>query len=296
MYRFLFAAFCALFASSPIFAKSFADLYPDIAPQLSAEEQALVEKIDFQQGKILIGNKLATIDVGSNYYYLNPTDSAHVLEKIWGNPPGGQVLGMVFPVDISPLHSNGWGMELRYDDIGYVSDDDAESHDYDELLKEMQADTIAENKWRAENGYQPIELLGWAEPPFYDNTSRTLYWAKELQFGDAPEHTLNFNIRLLGRRGVLVQNFITTIGELERVKTDLPDVLAMTSFTDGNRYSDFDPSLDKVAAVGVGGLVAGKVLAKTGFLAIALVFLKKAWFLLFIPLVWLKNLFTRKQA
>ncbi|WP_428548305.1 DUF2167 domain-containing protein [Profundibacter sp.] len=60
--------------------------------------------------------------------------------------------------------------------------------------------------------------------------------------------------------------------------------------------SDFKPSIDKVAAVGIGGLIAGKVLAKTGLIAVALIFLKKFFFLLLIPLYWLKNLFGRKNS
>ncbi|MCB1742863.1 MAG: DUF2167 domain-containing protein, partial [Gammaproteobacteria bacterium] len=51
--------------------------------------------------------------------------------------------------------------------------------------------------------------------------------------------------------------------------------LAMAEFDQGSRYEDFDPSLDKVAAYGIGALVAGKMAAKTGLLAAAIVFLKK---------------------
>ena len=39
------------------------------------------------------------------------------------------------------------------------------------------------------------------------------------------------------------------------------------------------PSADKVAAYGIGGLIAGKAMAKAGILAIALAFLKKGWIL-----------------
>lgn len=82
--------------------------------------------------------------------------------------------------------------------------------------------------------------------------------------------------------------------QLAEAEAAMPDVLSMVNFTDGNRYADFDPSIDKVAAVGIGGPIAGKVLAKTGFLAVALIFLKKFWFLALLPLIWLKNLFTRR--
>ena len=57
-------------------------------------------------------------------------------------------------------------------------------------------------------------------------------------------------------------------------------MLALASFRDGARYGDFDASIDEIAAVGIGGLIAGKVLAKAGFLVLALAFLKKGGFLL----------------
>lgn len=49
----------------------------------------------------------------------------------------------------------------------------------------------------------------------------------------------------------------------------------MANFNQGSRYEDFNPDIDQVAAYGIGALVAGKVLAKTGLLAAALIFLKK---------------------
>jgi uncharacterized membrane-anchored protein len=35
-----------------------------------------------------------------------------------------------------------------------------------------------------------------------------MYWAKEINFGGDSENTLNYNIRVLGRKGVLLLNFI----------------------------------------------------------------------------------------
>jgi len=159
----------------------------------------------------------------------------------------------------------------------------------------MQQDTLAENPWRKENGYGEIGLVGWAEAPHYDAESRQLYWAKELSFEDEPENTLNYNIRALGRKGVLVINFIAYMGQLEEVHAATPAILAMTDFTPGNKYSDFDPSIDKVAAIGIGGLIAGKVLAKAGLIAMALIFLKKFGILLLLPLLGLKKFIFKSR-
>jgi uncharacterized membrane-anchored protein len=56
--------------------------------------------------------------------------------------------------------------------------------------------------------------------------------------------------------------------ELTEVTKNIGKVTDIVTFAEGNKYSDFNPSVDKVAAFTVGGLVAGKVLAKVGFFAI----------------------------
>ena len=55
----------------------------------------------------------------------------------------------------------------------------------------------------------------------------------------------------------------------------IPDVMEMAQFEQGARYSDYVPGVDKVAAYGIGGLIAGKLLAKAGILAGALLLFKK---------------------
>lgn len=270
-----------------------AETYQTLFPNRVAdgENPAITEifnAMDFKTGKITLPGGIATVDTGDKYYFLDQKDLAIVLEALWGNPPGSSVLGMVFPIDKTPL-DDFWGMTLSYDDIGYVEDNDAKSYDYDDLLKTLQKDTSDANKWRAENGYGIVTLVGWAEPPHYDEVERKLYWAKNLKFSDDDTSTLNYDIRALGRQGVLVMSVIASMNELDQVRAAAPDLLAMTEFTEGNRYSDFKPGVDKVAAVGIGGLIAGKVLAKTGLLVMLMAFLKKGFILLLLPLFWLKS-------
>ncbi|MGB7269014.1 MAG: DUF2167 domain-containing protein [Albidovulum sp.] len=266
-------------------AKPFKDMFPEVYEVLDAEEKISVDTMDMQEGKVKVGANLAELDLPKGYYFLGAKDARVVLENLWGNPQAPDTLGMIFPEGISPFHNGSWAIEIFFDDIGYVSDEDAGGYDYDELLTGMQKDTKDSNTYRRENGYDEIELLGWAAPPHYDAAGRKLYWAKRLRFGESEGETLNYNIRALGRKGVLVLNFIAGMEELEAVEKALPDVLNMVTFTEGNRYGDFKPGVDTVAAVGIGGLIAGKVLAKTGLLVVILAFAKKFAFLLILPII-----------
>lgn len=266
-------------------AKTFAEMFPQLAGMEAGDERSFLESLDYKQGKIALTGGFAELQVPEGYYFLGPEHAEKVLSEGWGNPPDEELpLGMIFPADITPLDAGSWAVEITWDELGYVSDEDADEVDYDDLLAELRSDTKAGNQWLAENGYETIELIGWAAAPHYDPVGRRLHWAKELKFGDSEVNTLNYNMRVLGRKGVLVMNFIADMDALPDVEAALPDVLALASFRDGSRYADFDPSIDTLAAVGIGGLIAGKVLAKTGFLVMALLFLKKGWILIVLAL------------
>jgi uncharacterized membrane-anchored protein len=203
---------------------------------------------------------------------------------------------MILPAGVSPLAKESWAVTIEYESSGHVSDEDAADLDYEQMLEEMREDLSTTNQWRRDNGYETVELHGWAAKPHYDVQGKKLHWAKELQFGDAEQHTLNYNIRVLGRQGVLVLNFIASMDQLAEIERNLPDVLAMAEFNAGNRYLDFDPELDTVAAYGLGALIAGKAAAKIGLFPAALLLLKKFWF---IPLAlggWLLGWLRRRKA
>jgi uncharacterized membrane-anchored protein len=155
------------------------------------------------------------------------------------------------------------------------------------------------NKSRIENGYKPYELIRWATPPHYDASTHKLYWAQELKFGDENVDTLNYDIRILGRRGVLVLKAISSIDQLPEIEQNNPKILSMVNFNDGNRYTDFDPKVDKVATYGIAALVVGGIAAKLGLFKVLLGVLAAAWKFVAVGCVALvsgiKKLFKRKE-
>lgn len=237
------------------------------------EAEKVIKNLKYEQGSIDIRNGLAKLNIPPDFNYLGADDAKAVLTKIWNNPPevSANVLGMILPANKSPEDEDGWAVTISYVEEGYVKDDDAGKIDYDAKLKEMQAATLDNNKARVEKGYEPIELLGWATPPHYDAATHKLYWAKELKFGDSPVHTLNYDVRILGRRGYLKLSAIAGIDQLSEIEQNNPKILAMVNFNDGNRYADFDPKIDKVAAYGIGALVLGGIAAKMGLFKLLLV-------------------------
>jgi uncharacterized membrane-anchored protein len=248
-----------------------ADQTPAEEPVASEEEASEAEgpalpELTYQTGTILLPNKVATLNLNDNYRYLDPTQTETLLVA-WGNPPGSETLGSVVPAALSPFDDGGWAVIVTYLDEGHVDDADAKEIDYDDLLKDMQEDTREGSKERVEAGYGSVDLVGWAQPPHYDALARKLHWAQELKFGESETNTLNYEVRVLGREGVLSLNAVAGMPQVEMVARDMQGLLTMAAFNEGHRYEEFNKDTDKMAAYGIGALVAGGLAAKAGLFA-----------------------------
>jgi uncharacterized membrane-anchored protein len=269
-------------------------------PQTTPEE--FEAKLGYQTGVVTLSGGIATIRLPESFRFIGPEGSARLLTEGWGNPAGAAdgVLGMLIPAGVSPVTREGWGIAITYDEDGFVNDSDAGGIDYTKMLKEMQQDTVAANVERKKQGFEPVTLVGWAEAPSYDAAAHKLYWAKDLMFGTDSAHTLNYNIRILGRRGVLVLNAISDIGQLQSIRREARNLLPAIEFNEGHRYADYLPGKDKAATYGVAGLILGATAAKAGFFKlfwVGLLAFKKALFAGAIALVALvKRLLGRSSS
>ncbi len=217
-----------------------------------------------QGGKITLKDGTAELNLPGQFRYLDAADSRKVLVDVWGNPPGvaEDVAGMIIPDHFGEDDEHSWGATVSFLDEGYIKD---EEPNYDELLKKIQEAREQANPAREKQGYAPLHIVGWAQPPHYDQATKKLYWAKELQLGDNPRHGLNYDIRILGRRGAMVLSIIADMNQLAQINNIAPSLLDTVNFKEGHRYADFNPKTDKVAAYGLAGLIGGSLLlAKAG--------------------------------
>lgn len=274
-------------------------LYPSCARAETLEE--FEAKLPFQTGVVNIGDGIATLNLSKDFRYINPEATQMVLVKAWGNPPESAKgnLGMIFPNDGKPAITE-WGAVISYEEDGYVDDEGAEKINYDRMANEIREAMKAVNPEREKQGYEPITFVGWAEHPHYDKANHKLYWAKELQFGKSPENTLNYSIRILGRKGVLVLNAIAMKGQLQEVSQKTAQLLPLIEFNPGHRYTDYIPGKDKVAEYGIAALVAGTVAAKAGLFKWLLALLVAGKKFIIVGVVALfaivKRLFTGKKV
>jgi uncharacterized membrane-anchored protein len=247
--------------------------------QLRARLRGVSERLKYQQGQISLHDGLATVNLSEAFRYVDPAGTEALLTGIWGNPPSQEKpLGMIVPSGFDPFSRESWCVVIRSQEDGYVKDGDAEKINYTKLLKGMQDAVRKGSAQRVKDGYSSIDLVGWATAPRYDKQTHKFYWAKELKFGDDQEHTLNYNLRILGRRGILELNAVAPMAQFPAIEKATPEILAMVDFNAGNRYADYKPGTDKIAAYGLAALVAGGIAAKAGLfkgLLVALVAFKK---------------------
>jgi uncharacterized membrane-anchored protein len=281
---------------------------PARAEQQPTQEQiARVQKsmkaigeLQYQSGVITLAGGKVKITLPPEFKYLDSTNAKKVWVDIFGNPPSaGRSDGMIVPKDINFLTGDGWLAELLWKEDGYVKDDDFSKLNFSDMLKELKESYHQGSEERVKGGYGKMELASWAEQPHYDRTTHKLYYAK-LFDTDGPEQQLNYDIRVLGRSGVLEVSIATHRSGMQQVAAQAPTILSIVDFTEGNRYTDYKPGTDKVAAYGIAGLIAGGVLAKAGFFKVAWLFAAKFIKVIIVGIVALLagigKLFGKKKA
>lgn len=285
-------------AAAPVAAQDTAQ--QGASPQLAA----FVKNLHKQTGDVPIPAAHAVMHLGKNYYFIGADEAKRVLVDVWHNPPSAvrNVLGLILPADKTVV-DNVWGAVVTYEDTGYVPDTDASSQDYDKVLDDLRAGETADNEERRKEGYPTLSVVGWAQPPQYDKASHSLIWARDLKSSDSPVDSLNYDVRSLGRHGVLSLNMIWDMPHLAEVRSAAVDLGKAAAFQKGSAYADYDKSVDKTAEYGLAGLVAAGVGAvavkKLGLLAIMLGFGKKLIVLVAVGAAaawrWIKRLFGRER-
>lgn len=237
--------------------------------------------------------KRATIELPEGYAFLGVDGTAR-FNELNQNPPTGVDEYIVAPQDLS------WVAYFTFNEVGYVKDD--EKLDADDILSSVREGTEQGNVERRERGWDTLKVLGWSFKPQYDKQLNSLEWAILLESEAAKAKVVNYNTRLLGRRGVMEVTLVSAPETLDASIADFKKLMPGYAFSAGEKYAEFKPG-DHVAEYGLAALITGgaaAVAAKKGWLAAAGVALVKLWKLLLVGLVAVgagaRKLFKRRKA
>jgi|ERR1051325_2575739 uncharacterized membrane-anchored protein len=226
----------------------------------------------------------ALLKLPEGYVYLPPKESARLMLAM-GNRTGEGLLGTVFPTGQS---GEQWFVVIRFDNAGYIKDDDAKDWKADELLQSLKEGTAQANEERVARGIPEVEVIGWVEKPRYDPATHQLVWSvssKQKGQPDTADLGINYNTYTLGREGYISMNLVTGLKLIDQDKHAAVALLSGLDFNDGKRYADFNGSTDKVAAYGLAALIGGVAAKKLGLFAAFGVLLVKFWKIALIALV-----------
>jgi len=214
----------------------------------------------------------AEIDLPAGLTLFERATAQEVMKKM-GNDAEA-VVAAILP----PQGGGDWIIVIEADDVGYVSDSDADELDATAMLEQFKTGTIEQNKERAKLGVPALFVDGWSERPHYEELLHHLVWG--LDAHDANGKVINFFTRFLGRNGYLSINLIDEPANIENSTKQAISVLNAVRVKAGARYADHVDG-DRDSGIGLKALVlggTGVVLAKkTGLLVALLLFLKKGF-------------------
>jgi uncharacterized membrane-anchored protein len=263
------AVFSTLYAQQP----GSAAPKPPTQEEIKERVQKRIDEIEklgwTRQGSGNLGGK-AEIAIPKGYRFTGG-DGTRKMMAMYGNPPTRRELGMLATEGLGP-----W-IIFEYDESGYVKDDEKDKIDADEMLASLREGQKQGNEYRREHNLGELEILGWVVPPRYNEKTHNLEWGTRLKSLDNDGISINYNTRLLGRKGVMEVTLVCEPQEMEKMIAEQEKILAGFTYIEGERYAEFREG-DKVAKYGLTALIAGTgafAAAKMGLFAKLGVFIAK---------------------
>lgn len=260
------------------------------------------QKFDAQgPAKVNLSQNLGTLELPKGYGWMGEANAKAIIEADHGDAE--HVIGAIVPT----TEGDDFWVEVEYEAQGYVEDKDAGKLDNDAILKSYQEGTEAGNEQRKAAGQPGLHVTGWEQKPSYDAKKHVVVWSLQGE-DDSKRQLVNYNTRVLTRKGVLSFNLICDNAELKEARPKAQRLLGGLAFNQGERYEDYQKG-DKISAGGLAALiVGGAVLAKKTGVLVFLAYLFKPLLLFFkalgakaiavlaVGLVWIKNKFSGRSA
>lgn len=243
--------------------KEEARLYKQFNRQLDSAEK----KIEYATGVIPLAEGRVKLTVPEGFKFINAEQSRFILENLWGNMPDQDVFGMIVKNDFKVTRLvNDYSFVISFSDIGYVQDQEDTELDHADLLETLKSNMELSNENRVKQGVNTMTVESWALVPYYDSYKKALYWANKIAVNGTDEEILNYNLRLLGKTGVIKINAVATMDQFPEIKRILPLIITQTRFDEGQKYSDYVKGRDLNSEWTINELIAGKG-KNHGFLA-----------------------------
>ncbi|RCK72653.1 MAG: putative inner membrane protein [Ignavibacteriae bacterium] len=242
---------------------------------------------------VTISNANVGFRLPEGYFFLEAADATAFMRE-FGNP-SVDIDALVAPTD----ENADWYIYFKFSDLGYFKMEKVKEELEDiDLIGEIRKNTELENQKRAKAGFPTIQVVGYAEKLSLNTLRQTLDFAIEsVQEG---RRFVERRSLMFGRKGLLLCSFVCSKERYLNVQATFNNMFASISFQNNYRYADFNPGVDKYAAVGIGTVLVGRKITRVGWLSKTLKSLGKAIWAFIVGIfaaIWgfLKRLFGKKE-
>ncbi len=142
---------------------------------------------------------------------------------------------------------------FNYYPSGYVSLEDWEDLDADDLLKQISENTETSNQERAKHTITGLKIGGWLQKPRLNKDDNTVSWVFDVIDGE--ERYVNAISIRLGRKGYEKITWVSSFDNYLMSMDLMAALVDQQSFNKGYRYADYSVG-DQMAAFGIASLVA----------------------------------------
>ena len=195
------------------------------------------------------------------------------------------------------IRGDGYDIYVDFIEAGYTKVDDWKNINSKDLLDSMKKIAESNADYLKQRGLSYVKQIDWIFKPNLNNQNKSVNYSYKVTWSDGEETMESKNI-ILAKKGhletawVLAYNKDLNFQDEANFSKEFAEGIV---FDEGFKYSDYKPG-DKLAAVGIGGLVAGslgvKAIAKSGLL----VKLAKFWWILLAPLAFMGRFLSGKES
>ena len=235
----------------------------------------------------------ANLDILENEIYLDNWDDINQFYWwTWGYGADKSI--------VAYIRGEGYTIFVDYIGDGYVKLDDWKNVDSNNLMSEMREIAKLNEEYSKQNNLSYATQVDWIYEPTLNEEKKVVSYSYKVKWSN-DTITMESTSLKLGKKGYISTAYVTNVKNITDFAAEAKaskEFAEFITFDEGLRHSDYK-SGDKVAAVGIGGLVAGtlgvKALAKAGTFAKLLPLLLKFGWILLIPLAFVGKLFGGKS-
>jgi uncharacterized membrane-anchored protein len=206
--------------------------------------QALIDSVEntihYVTGKIDIGNKVATIDLGKAFKFIPKEDAVRVIESIWANPKRENITeGLVLPLNDKLLEQKSIVFNIQYYENYRVNDDNDIVY-FKEFMEKLKSENTVEYYDSGEKKSNKLQYKKFLFDPIYDKNKKMYVIPKVFRIVNSDNNTINYNYCYVLKNSVLCINAIANQNDKKEMEKYVFNLIKTIQINEANNEKHSD--------------------------------------------------------